>query len=188
MYKLIHEMSECPQTNTQSVLGHDLSVRKYAIDLIEFITDNKELENNWRLPDWLINNKKLISEELFDKETIEIYTLFHDCGKPRCLIYDSEGKKHFPNHANVSELTFREHFDNEQTARLIGMDMDIHLLKADNLEEFAQRKEAITLMIIGLAEIHSNADMFGGIESTSFKIKWKQINKRGNQILKIKGS
>jgi hypothetical protein len=27
--------------------------------------------------------------------------------------------------------------------------------------------------------------MFGGIESTSFKIKYKQLDKRGNQVLKL---
>jgi hypothetical protein len=34
-----------------------------------------------------------------------------------------------------------------------------------------------------LCEIHANADMFGGINSTSFKIKFKQINKRGKAII-----
>jgi hypothetical protein len=33
--------------------------------------------------------------------------------------------------------------------------------------------------------ITSNASMFGGIESTSFKIKYKQLDKRGNQVLKL---
>jgi hypothetical protein len=61
--------------------------------------------------------------------------------------------------------------------------MDIHLLKADGVEEFSQRKEAISLILTGLAELHSNAAMFGGIESVSFKIKWKNLNKRGRQVL-----
>lgn len=69
-----------------------------------------------------------------------------------------------------------------QAARLMGMDMDIHALKADEIEEFCSRPEAITLLLTGLAEIHSNASMFGGIESTSFKIKWKQIDRRGKAI------
>jgi len=65
------------------------------------------------------------------------------------------------------------------------MDMDIHLLKADGIAEFAARPEAISLLLTGLAEIHANAAMFGGIESTSFKIKFKQISKRGKQIIKM---
>lgn len=65
------------------------------------------------------------------------------------------------------------------------MDMDIHVLKSDGVEEFASRPEAISLLLTGLAEIHANAEMFGGIESTSFKIKFKQINKRGKQIINL---
>lgn len=62
--------------------------------------------------------------------------------------------------------------------------MEIHLIKAKDLEEFCKNKSmAITLLIAGLCEIHSNADMFGGIDSTSFKIKWKQINQRGKRII-----
>lgn len=45
---------------------------------------------------------------------------------------------------------------------------------------------AITLLITGLSEIHSNAKMFGGTDSTSFKIKLKSITQRGKQIFKIK--
>jgi hypothetical protein len=65
------------------------------------------------------------------------------------------------------------------------MDMDIHLLKDVDVLEFSKRPEAMTLLLTGLSEIHSNCAMFGGIESTSFKIKWKHINKRGNAILKM---
>jgi hypothetical protein len=64
------------------------------------------------------------------------------------------------------------------------MDMDVHLMKAADITEFIKRPEAITLLITALCEIHSNCAMFGGIESTSFKIKWKHIDKRGRAIFK----
>jgi hypothetical protein len=64
--------------------------------------------------------------------------------------------------------------------------MDIHLLKAGGVEEFAKKPHALTLLLTGLAEVHSNANMFGGIESTSFKIKYKSICQRGKQILNLK--
>lgn len=51
-------------------------------------------------------------------------------------------------------------------------------------EEFAGRPHAVALLLTGLAEVHANASMFGGIESTSFKIKWKNLDKRGRAIAK----
>ena len=63
--------------------------------------------------------------------------------------------------------------------------MDIHLLKADGVEAFCKNKYDIASLLTGLAEIHSNSTMFGGIESTSFKIKLKSITQRGKQIIQI---
>lgn len=114
---------------------------------------------------------------------IELYQIYHDCGKPYCLQIDEEGRRHFPNHATISYLTWLRHSDNKQIVNLIWMDMDMHLLKSDNVEPFARRAEAATLLLTSLAEIHANASMFGGIESTSFKIKYKHIAKRGKQII-----
>jgi hypothetical protein len=62
------------------------------------------------------------------------------------------------------------------------MDMMIHTMKSGDNDEFIKHPEAITLLLAGLAEVHSNAKMFGGTDSTSFKIKWNQINKRGKAI------
>jgi len=63
--------------------------------------------------------------------------------------------------------------------------MQIHLMKAKDVDEFCEDPSiALTLLVVGLCEVHSNAEMFGGINSVSFKIKWKQINKRGNAIIK----
>jgi hypothetical protein len=62
--------------------------------------------------------------------------------------------------------------------------MDIHLLKAEGLAEFSERPESATLLIVGLCEVHSNAVMFGGIESSGFKMKWKQIDRRVKAMLK----
>jgi hypothetical protein len=129
----------------------------------------------------------LILSKLFDDEIMDAYTLYHDCGKPYCRTVDAEGKQHFPDHANVSHQVWTKIFPDKPNTALIGnlikMDMDIHCLKSEQLEAFAERPEAISLLITGLCEIHANASMFGGIESTSFKIKWKQIDKRGRQIL-----
>jgi hypothetical protein len=64
--------------------------------------------------------------------------------------------------------------------------MKIHLLSSDGVEEFCKNPNVITLLIVGLCEVHSNSKMFGGFESESFKIKMKKINQRGKKIIQIK--
>lgn len=91
---------------------------------------------------------------------------------------------HFKNHSKVSSDIYKEISNNETVTNLISRDMDIHLLKAKDVPFFCRdKKDAITLLIIGLCEVNSNAALFGGIESTSFKIKFKQIQKRGKSII-----
>ena len=178
-------MKNCEQTKGMSVLQHGESVRDYLFDLINHLRSGTPLKYDWRLPDWVFENKDLILSSLPDDETLELYTTYHDCGKPFTLQIDDEGKRHFPNHAQVSYNIFNEVFDNPVAAQLILHDMDIHLLKADGVKDFSQNPYAITLLLTGLAEIHSNCQMFGGINSTSFKIKWKCINQRGKQIINL---
>lgn len=128
-------------------------------------------------------------ERILDDEVLALYTQFHDCGKPDCREIDQDGRVHFPNHAEVSARVWRENTDsvillNREVENLIKMDMIVHTMKACDVPEFAKRREAVSLLLTALAEIHANAELFGGIESTSFKIKWKQVNKRGAAILK----
>ena len=133
-----------------------------------------------------MNNNNFDLSKIHDRETLELYTTYHDCGKPYCKTIDESGKQHFPNHSEVSYEVFSSVFpDNKHAAELIRKDMDIHLLKADKLKEFASCPYAVTLLMAGLSEVHSNAEMFGGIDSVSFKIKWKQIDKRGKQIMEL---
>ena len=174
-------MKNCKQNKHQTIYEHGVSVRNHLNELIEFIYDNAPLDDKWKLPEWLTTYKDRIKEKLLPKDIILEYALFHDVGKPRCLVEDAQGS-HFPDHANVSADYWIESGGDPQIGRLIRMDMDIHLLKNDGVPEFCQRTECITLLLTGLAEVHSNASMFGGKDSTSFKIKWKQINKRGNAI------
>lgn len=174
-------MKQCPQTETQSVWQHGFSVADYTARLLDALEYDDNIYH-LRLPDWFRQYRKEISSELYSLKTIFDYARFHDCGKPYCITYDSEGKKHFPNHAEVSYQTWMSFSDDETVGNLIRNDMIIHQIKAVEIDEFIKHPEAITLLIVGLAEIHSNAQMFGGLESDSFKIKWKQINKRGKDI------
>lgn len=174
-------MSRCNQSKEQSILQHGLSVRDYVFDLINILNGNKP-KYNWRLPEWFLNNKDFFLKNILDKNTIEQYTIFHDCGKPYCYNEDDTGI-HFNSHAEISYNIWMEISPkNEQVGKLIKMDMDIHTLKSKDIKEFSSRKESATLLLVGLAEIHSNAVMFGGITSNSFKIKLKQIDRKGKAI------
>jgi hypothetical protein len=174
-------MQKCPQTETQSVYEHGVSVRDHLFQLIRFL-ETGEIAGEWKLPSWVYRYRQELLKSLCSKEIIEEYTVFHDCSKPYCLSIDEHGKRHFPNHAELSYKKWLEVGGSEEAAMLMRMDMDIHSLKDKDVDDFCQRPQAITLLLVGLAEINSNSAMFGGIESVSFKIKYKQIDKRGNAI------
>jgi hypothetical protein len=182
-------MKSCPQTEGQSVWEHGESVVLHLEELISYLKGEKTLDD-WRLPEWLSEFREQILSSLPDHGTIRAYAMYHDCGKPFCRVIGEDGKQHFPDHAKVSRAKYLEvTADAESTdscsyeiADLIAHDMDIHLMKADDVEAFCNLRYPAALLLTGLAEIHSNAKMFGGIESTSFKIKFKQIEKRGKQV------
>jgi hypothetical protein len=182
----MRHMMSCNQTEKQSVLQHGFSVKNYLFDIINHLRDGYTLKYTWVFPEWVYQDKELILSSLPDDETLKLYTIFHDCGKPFCLEIDSDGKRHFPNHAQVSYEVFKKHFNNDIASELILHDMDIHTLKSDGIGEFSKNKYALTLLLTGLSELHSNSNMFGGVNSVSFKIKYKSLSKRGNQIINIK--
>jgi hypothetical protein len=59
----------------------------------------------------------------------------HDCG-PYCITIDEDGRRHFPDHANVSRDTFSKISNNKIVADLISKDMVFHTIKSDEVEEF----------------------------------------------------
>ena len=105
--KVIMDMINTKQTETQNVLEHGLSVNKYFNDLLG---ENK-LE--WKLPQWFTDNKNFILNNLHEPSIIQEYQIFHDLGKPYCLTVDSDGKKHFPNHAQVSHDVYSKISNNK---------------------------------------------------------------------------
>lgn len=183
-------MLSCEQTQSQNVFQHGLSVLDHFNQLTSL---NSTLESDWRIPSWYWQHRKFIIKNIHDKEIAEHYLLYHDCGKPYCLIQDELGN-HFPNHAEISKQTFIQIRDlllaphqKNMTADLIGWDMVLHTASAQEIDDYLKiwtLEDCMTLLIAALAEVHSNSRMFGGIESNSFKSKWKRINRRGKQILK----
>ena len=168
------------QTSGQNILQHGLSVFRYTSKLL-----NKDFEG-FRLPQWWGEYEDAIYANLHDFKTIKHYTIWHDIGKPFCLEIDEEGKRHFPNHAHKSKEIWDQHFpDRKDESRLIAHDMAFHTMSAEDILGLGlSNKDLCTLLITSLAELHSNADMFGelGEESISFKIKFKKWSKTAHRI------
>lgn len=108
----------------------------------------------------------------------------HDCGKPFCRQVDDTGA-HFPNHAEVSYNIAKEIGLDDTVANLIRHDMFFHECSAQELQDKLSVWDirfTNTLLITALSEIHANASIFGGIDSTSFKIKYKQLDRRSKYL------
>lgn len=188
--EMVLAMLNCEQTKGQSVYQHGMSVGKYLFELIDHLKSDSTLpEGKWRLPDWLTTYKTEILANLHDESKMQLYTLYHDCGKPFCRIVDSNtGQNHFPDNALASSYVWSCVGGDYDVGRLIADDMIIHTATAEQISEKLSStwnvQDSMTLLLTALAEIHSNGRIFGGIESTSFKMKWKTVDRRGKQILK----
>lgn len=62
--------------------------------------------------------------------------------------------------------------------------MMIHKVRAYNFEEFKVLPNLATHIIVGLAELWANSKMFGGQDSDSFKMKYKNYCKFVSRYLK----
>lgn len=173
-------MKNCEQMKNLSVFEHGVSVHSYFQDLQNHILQHSNLKYEWKIPEWAFDLNLWAMIE--NKDVIKNYQIYHDCGKPYCLTIDAENRKHFPEHSKISSQIWLNISKSKIESDLMFHDMDIHTMKSDNVEQFCNLPFAATLLLTGLAELHSNASMFGGIDSTSFKIKWKSINKFGKRI------
>lgn len=193
--QMVKDMLNCEQTQGQSVYEHGLSVKEHTFQILDYLRGGVSTLEGWRLPKWLDEYRSALLWSIWDDEIITLYTLYHDCGKPYCRTVDAEGKVHFPDHANVSKEVFAHVAKNELEGhnvnwvpKLIGWDMVLHTETQEQIEkrlfDEIDEEDIFTLLIVGLAEIHSNAKLFGGIDSTSFKMKWKKLDKRGKWLCK----
>lgn len=208
--QLKKDMEACEQTSGVNMIQHGEMVwNQYAMlqeildwgyekaEKTKFLPEYQEIIDNFRLPTWFFKYEDGLAWNREDRTMIRLYTLYHDCGKPYCKTVDENGRSHFPNHAEVSYRVWN-HINNAELRKyhgrnainkigeLIRRDMEIHTIKSSDIPEFCRDKEtAVTLLLVGLAEIHANAAMFGGFDSKSFKIKYKQIERRGKAICKF---
>lgn len=174
-------MMSCCQPKGQTILEHGEAVAARYQDLIG------EQKMEWRLPDWF--DLELLLPFCPPAKTMEQYHIYHDCAKGDVRVLDTDGKQHFPNHAMVSAALWLSHGGDHLIGKLIEHDMDFHVMKVSDVNEYKHMDLAPALLLTALCELHANAEMFGGIESTSFKIKWKNLNKLGRNIIThIKGN
>ena len=117
----------------------------------------------------------------------------HDCGKPDVFELDNKGQPHFSDHANASQKVYRNvvtghedlFVDNAKIEYLITHDMDLQTINVKPDSDFFSTEFAMAQILACLAEITANASMFGGIESTSFKIKFKRVERRGKMFFEF---
>lgn len=178
-------MQETLQTEGQSVFDHCMSVSMYIENIMNDTLDVKTIKN---IPNWYYEYKSLIKENSYSKEILMEYASWHDCGKPFCVELDEHKKQHFPNHAKKSKEIYNlvnEH--NEKTeiiSELIEHDMLFHSESIDSIMNLNLSKQTIcSLILSSLSAILSNAQMFGGYDSDSFKIKMKSFSKKTIKIL-----
>lgn len=114
---------------------------------------------------------------LVDDQEIARYQIYHDCGKALCA---ADG--HFPDHAKISSEQWSRLFPDEGcVSALMAMDMLFHTGRGDEIVELWKHPLAPTLYLTAWAEIYANAEMFGGVESDSFKIKKKRLIQAGKK-------
>ena len=194
--QMVQDMLVCEQTAGQSVYEHGLSVKNHTFQILDYLRGNaQESLKGWRIPKWLDDYKSSILHSIWDDEIIALYTLYHDCGKPYCRFVDAEGV-HFPDHAEVSGKVFEHVLSTDLDSsnnrgwvkNLISWDMVLHTETQEQIKERLweemDEEDVFTLLVVGLAELHSNAKLFGGIDSLSFKMKWKKLDKRGKWLCK----
>lgn len=169
--ELESEMRNCFQFQNMNMLEHGLAVKQSYDQLIsQFNGGGQIIDLPSQIAELYDHTKHLIDSDLSQ------YQIYHDCGKHICRTIDENGKQHFPDHAKFSYMQYLQIWpDDIQTAELILMDMDFHIKKGDELIELWKAPQAPSLYFTAWAEIIANSKMFGGFDSTSFKIKKKQL-------------
>jgi hypothetical protein len=175
-------MLTCFQFKDMNMLDHGLAVHKKYEDIWLYLQRGTCPSCHWDIPDDTFKRLMNIMPRTLNPTDAKNYCVYHDCGKHLVEYYDDKGRKHFPDHANKSADRWKECGGDELTEHLIRSDMLLHTCKGENLKALKNHSEIETLLITAWAEIHANAEMFGGIQSTSFKIKKKQLIKATNII------
>jgi hypothetical protein len=171
-------MISCEQAPGVNMLQHGEQVAARYADLHSLLTTLIPPKFEWHLPFKQSDILCKLAKLALTPEQARTYHVMHDCGKPFCLEVGEDGKRRFPNHAAMSEQAFKQIYpDDLLSARLIGKDMLCHLTKSAGIEVLVNDEDFPTLLLTAWAEVHTNAAMFGGTSSDSFKIKASRLEK-----------
>lgn len=171
-------MEKCEQTPGLNMLQHGQAVHAQYILLISQLKEAshpcKELQDIWDAE----------GESIPSPELLQRYHVYHDCGKHLCLTIDDSGRRHFPDHAEWSAKQYHRIFPEDGfTTALIRRDMDFHTARGEEICSLWKSPFAPILYFTAWAEINANAEMFGGQESESYKIKKSRLIQAGKKFL-----
>lgn len=166
-----------------SVLAHGLQVAD-AYLIVRGIAQGGPVPPGWRVP-WWVASSDLLARQL-PLGDVHPALVWHDCGKPAVRELDVAGRVHFPGHAAASAQIARRIWATRPViAGLLEGDMLAHLALDDEAAAaFAARPDAPTLLFGAVAEVHANAQIFGGLGADSFKIKARRVDQRGRDYLR----
>lgn len=137
------------------------------------------------LPAWLHEYGAAWLDRQVDPVAMREYLVHHDCGKPFVMSRDAEGRRHFPGHAEASAKIWAQAGGSALACELMAKDMRLHTCTPDEAASMADDPLTPSLLFAALAELQSNAEsVFGGIDSTSYKIKLKALTRRANALIR----
>ena len=191
----VEDLKNHEQASGISIYQHGEMVMNKFLEIKGFLEDgeNQHISKSkeWKIPPWIMTHREQFLDAInsYGTETITKYLFWHDCGKPQVKTVDLQGKHHFPDHEKSSVETYLKYYPgDEEVSDFIGKDMFMHTSSIEEVKNFynSNPKMALVLAISALAELHANGSIFGGIESDSFKIKWKKLDRRVVSMLDIK--
>lgn len=169
-------MNSTFQFQNQTILQHGQSVHEHFKKILEAL-ESKNYET-YTFPKNLVDRWPQIKKKLYHIDVLQQYHIYHDCGKPYCCTIDWLGKRHFPNHSQVSYETYSKVFSDDIVAKLIKHDMIFHSGSMEQIDSFINQNDKrflFSLWMTSLAEIYSNSAMFAADNQDSFKKKYAKL-------------
>ena len=163
-------MRDCEQMKGLSVLAHGEMVHSHYQKLLETIGEDEFLNAIYQVS----------KNSIADLTTMRRYHVYHDCGKP--LVKDAEGR--FPEHEKASAAQWSFLYPEDSVViDLMSKDMLFHTLRGEEVVALWSDPLAPSLYFTAWAELYANAEMFGGRDSDSFKIKRKRLMQAGKKFI-----